>query len=103
MMKAFDSIKMGHRSKDWSLQSDDNVLPSRVIWRGTSVEGQQWIVNACSNSTDVLNGSEVVLDGGPRWVLSTALGFVTGGAWWTLAYAALFALANYAMYCVQAD
>lgn len=103
-MKAFDSIKMGHRCKEWSLaQSEEQQLPNRVLLRGTSVDGQQWIVNASGARVEVLEQSKVVLDGGPRWVLSTSLGFVTGGVWWTCFYAALFALANYAMYTISAD
>lgn len=58
-------------------------------------------VNATENGriADVTELSKSVLDGGPRWVLSTALGFLTGGLWWTVVvYAIVFAVANYTMY-----
>lgn len=104
VMKAFDSIKMGHRCRGWLVHSDDNVLPERVLSRGVSVGGRQWIVNASgARLPEVLELSKVVLDGGPRWVMSTAFGFVTGGVLWTVVYAALFALSNYFMYCALAD
>lgn len=99
-MEAFDSIKMGHRCKSWSSQPDVPSAPINVISRGTSVQGRQWILNAATGERrkEVKKGSAVVLDGGPRWVFSTALGFLSGGQWLTTVYTALFVLVNYALY-----
>eukprot|EP00904_Undaria_pinnatifida_P005638 jgi/Undpi1/2203/HiC_scaffold_12.g05589.m1 len=104
-MGAFDSVEMGHRCKAWLLQSDVPSAATSVLSRGTNVQGNQWIINAATGDRrrEVMRGSAVVLDGGPRWVLSTALGFLTGGVWWTAIYTALFALANYTIYLNSAD
>lgn len=71
----------------------------------SSIRRQQWIVSAAGGGRidEVKHSSRVVLDGGPRWVLSTAFGFITGGLWWTVVYAAVFALANYTMYVNAKD
>lgn len=106
-MKAFDSISMGHRCKGWSLRSGTPSNSNHIVVRGTSGSGtssssagEQWIVNAVVSGriTEVQALSTVVLDGGPRWVLSTAFGFVTGGLWWTVVYAAVLVLAAYTMF-----
>ena len=100
-MDAFNSIKMGYRCNAWLLQSDVPSAHTSVFSKGTSdVQGQQWIINAATGSRrkDVKDGSAVVLDGGPRWALSTSVGFLTGGVWWTVIYAALFTLANVTMH-----
>ena len=82
------------------MQSDVPPAYTSVISSDPGAQGKQWIVNATTGGRlkEVMDGSAVVLDGGPRWVLSTALGFVTGGLWWTGIYTFLFALGNYAIY-----
>ncbi|CAN0064069.1 unnamed protein product, partial [Sphacelaria rigidula] len=98
-MGAFDSIKMGHRCREWSLgPSDVPAAPQRLF--GTSIGGKRWIAIAAGGHRRrmVKEMSAVVLDGGPRWVVSTALGFFMGGLWWTFVYTTLFAVANYAIF-----
>ena len=82
------------------MQSDVPPAYTSVISSDPGAQGKQWNVNATTGGRlkEVMDGSAVVLDGGPRWVLSTALGFVTGGLWWTGIYTFLFALGNYAIY-----
>lgn len=99
-MGALDSIRMGYRCKAWSLQSDVPPAYQSVISSGPSAQGTRWIVSATTAERlrQVTEESAVVLDGGPRWVLSTALGFVTGGPWWTAIFAFLFFLGNCAIF-----
>lgn len=101
LMKAFYSIKMGCRCKTWSTQ-DVNSVNSETGSESQSPTNQrvQWNTNATAGSrlSDVINASTAVLDGGPRWVLSTALGFLTGGLWWTVILICLFVLGNYLGY-----
>lgn len=101
VMGAFDSIKMGHKARGWLAlprsESSSYCPYSRDIH---DVDARQWIVNASAGGRieRVEERSKVVLDGGPRWALSTALGFLTGRQSWTVIYAAVFALVNYTMY-----
>lgn len=99
-MRAFDSIKMGQKCKTWSSQSEESSNRCRLLTRGTSIGGEQWIVNATTDDrmSEVVEKSGAVLDGGPRWVVSTALGFLTGGSFSTAVYVVLFALGNYTIY-----
>lgn len=99
-MRAFDSIRMGYRCKGWSFESDVPSAYTTVISRGPGYRDAQWIVNAESGdrAVQVKRESADVLDGGPRWVLSTALGFFTGSIWGTVILVLLFALGNYTLY-----
>ncbi|CAM9612639.1 unnamed protein product [Pylaiella littoralis] len=95
-MGAFNSIKMGQKCRNWAVESDAPVRAC-AISRDTSIEGvhgQPWIVNAATANRlqHVERESAVVLDGGPRWVLSTTLGFLTGGPLFTGVYLAAFVL-----------
>ena len=104
-MRAFDSIKMGYRCKAWSSLSEVPPGDTSVMSRDLKDQGDQWIVNAVTGGRhkEVNDASLVVLDGGPRWVLSTAIGFLCGGIWWTVIFAGLFALGIYTLYANSAD